>query len=455
MKCLVKKALYSIGIITVFFAANTALAFTLDDERVDFSNQTAGGESIQTISFTTTDAITSGDTLEIIYPAGYNLSTITSSDVSVAKNGTLLPLGDYSSSVIGQTVSINFFTTHSVGDTFIVEIGTSTNKVQNISNVGQTEIDLEDPFGTYSGVARSIIIRDSSIFIGAEVQGPPVVNPGGNNGGGGGSSSSNRRGFGANDACATCGILIANPDDVQGFLQVRGFSYPDGIVRVLIDGVFYDSVRSSESGEFFFITTNLADGDHTLTLIGNDVLGTASPSVNQTFTVRDGEYIFLDTIIIPPTLYVNYETINENVVDDVVAFGYGIPNSQIALYLGGILYQNVATDRNGRFQINLPADVLENQITRIFIQNRYQNSTRQSQTLAITKIDNQEEQASLRPMKNPLFDVFLRNTLTSNESNNTFPYIVVGGIGLFIFGLIRLIKYLHQKEDKYVSYYEK
>ena len=134
--------------------------------------------------------------------------------------------------------------------------------------------------------------------------------------GGGGSSGGGGGGGGGRDR---------ELPDTQ--VNISGRAYPSRTVNFILDGDTVGSAQANSSGVFQF-TTQWSPGTATLGLWANDVSGTRSITLNNTFDITQGAVTNLNEIVLPPTLKVSNANFSPGAI--LAVTGQSVPNARCA-----------------------------------------------------------------------------------------------------------------------------
>jgi hypothetical protein len=118
-----------------------------------------------------------------------------------------------------------------------------------------------------------------------------------------------------------------------------------------LDSENIGTAQSNSSGAFTF-ATEAAPGTATLGIWANDVSGTRSVTLSNTFDVTQGAITNLNDLVLPPSIKVS--TANFNPGDTITVSGQAVPNARIDLYIDRNVNTPVATGQsaaNGAWSI--------------------------------------------------------------------------------------------------------
>jgi hypothetical protein len=148
---------------------------------------------------------------------------------------------------------------------------------------------------------------------------------GGGGGSGGSSGSSAGGGFESNDAPFRSG---------DGRVIVSGFGYPNSTVGILVDGKFFDDVRTNSSGAYSVTLDEIARGVYTFGVYGEDSNDVRSSVFSTSFTVSGARTSALSNINVPPSILVSPDPVNPG--QTLTISGYALLDSVVTIENGRI-----------------------------------------------------------------------------------------------------------------------
>lgn len=167
--------LWSLGLPSLRFA-DAANITTLSDT---LSDSAPSASSTHTIAFTTPTGVANGGTIGITFPAGFNLSTITFSDIDIASSSNYTIAANcsgsepVSASVVGQVLTFTFCSgdggSLAAGASVTIKVGTNatfgstgTHDIINPASEGSYEINFAVG-ASDSGATRVVILNGVTV----------------------------------------------------------------------------------------------------------------------------------------------------------------------------------------------------------------------------------------------------------------------------------------------------
>ena len=148
---------------TIGFYA-TAQAANVTDVSDTLSDSASASVSDHTIDFITPSGIATGETVEVTFPVGFNLTGVTAGDIDIEVN-SVNDDADWTPVIAGQVITLTQNTgTVAAGDQVTIKIGTNatggTNQITNPTPTGGNESFQIDIAGTMadSGHTRVVIL---------------------------------------------------------------------------------------------------------------------------------------------------------------------------------------------------------------------------------------------------------------------------------------------------------
>jgi len=139
-------------------------------------------------------------------------------------------------------------------------------------------------------------------------------------------------------------------------IRISGVGYPGRTINFILDTESIGSVRADSDGEFDF-ATDADPGTATLGMWSNDVNGTRSLTLNNTFDVTQGAITNLTGIILPPTVSVENQNVDPG--DVVTVFGQSAANATVELHIDDSdPVETITADDNGEWSFELDTGTL-------------------------------------------------------------------------------------------------
>jgi len=162
-----------------------------------------------------------------------------------------------------------------------------------------------------------------------------MVNEGGNTGGGssGGGGGSTRTGYDP-------GSL----EDNETKVIIKGKSYPNADVHILVDGKVTGIVRTDSKADFYFETSEIGVGVVSFGFWSEDEIGLKSTLLNLTFRVISGAVTTITGVYIAPTIDVDKKSVRQG--DNITIFGKTVPSSQVNIHIHSDEEHVVQTETN-------------------------------------------------------------------------------------------------------------
>lgn len=142
--------------------------------------------------------------------------------------------------------------------------------------------------------------------------------PGG--GGSSGGASGSRTGFDP-------GSEIANDTKVV----VRGKSYPNADVHILLDGVTVGIVNADSKADFYFEITDVSAGVASFGFWSEDVNGLKSTLLTLTFRVTSGAVTTIAGVYIAPSIDTDKQSVRQG--EDILIFGQTVPGTTVNIHI--------------------------------------------------------------------------------------------------------------------------
>ncbi len=121
---------------------------------------------------------------------------------------------------------------------------------------------------------------------------------------------------------------------------IKGKSYPNSDVRVLIDGKVVGIVKADASGDFRFQEDDVTPGISTFGLWTEDDRGLKSTLVTLTFRIASKSVTTISNIYLSPTIDVDKKKVNKG--EDIKIFGKSSPTVDLQINVNS-LKENIST----------------------------------------------------------------------------------------------------------------
>ena len=143
-------------------------------------------------------------------------------------------------------------------------------------------------------------------------------------------------------------------------VNITGRGYPSRTINFILDSVNVGTAQTNSSGVFSFATQS-SPGTATLGIWANDVSGTRSITLSNTFDVTQGAVTNLNDLTLPPSIKVSKQNISSG--ETITVSGQAVPNATINLYVDKNTTASVATGlsaANGLWSIEYNTSRLSN-----------------------------------------------------------------------------------------------
>lgn len=112
---------------------------------------------------------------------------------------------------------------------------------------------------------------------------------------------------------------------------VRGKSYPNSDVHILLDGKVIGIVRTDSLANFYFETDEIAAGVAGFGFWSEDPVGLKSTLLSLTFRVTSGAVTNISGVYISPTIDIDKKTVERG--DTITVFGNTVPGSGVNVHI--------------------------------------------------------------------------------------------------------------------------
>ncbi len=176
---------------------------------------------------------------------------------------------------------------------------------------------------------------------------------GGSPGGGGGGGS---RG---GSAGSSQGYDPGAETENETKIVVRGKSYPQADVHILVDGAVIGIVKTDSKADFYFETTDISPGVANFGFWSEDVDGLKSTLLTLTFRVISGAVTNISGVYISPSINIDNKSVKQG--DDVTIYGQTVPGSTIKVHINSIEehIERADSEDSGRWQLVFNTEPLE------------------------------------------------------------------------------------------------
>jgi len=177
--------------------------------------------------------------------------------------------------------------------------------------------------------------------------------PGGGAIGGGGSGSGGSSGLptGFNPGSLT--------PAAETKITVRGKSYPNADVHVLVDGAVIGIVKADAKADFYFESTDITPGVANFGFWSEDVSGLKSTLLTLTLRIVSGAVTNISGVYIAPSINVDKKSVKQG--DDVKIYGQTVPGSDIKVHINSPqeFIEKIASSDDGKYELTFNTAPLE------------------------------------------------------------------------------------------------
>jgi len=140
---------------------------------------------------------------------------------------------------------------------------------------------------------------------------------------------------------------------------IKGKSYPNSDVRVLIDGKVVGIVKADSKGDFRFEDDEITPGISTFGLWTEDNRGLKSTLVTLTFRVASKSVTTISNIYLSPTIDVDKKKVNKG--ESIKIFGKSSPDVNVQINVNSLVENIVTTTSNlvGDWSLSFNTEKLE------------------------------------------------------------------------------------------------
>lgn len=166
----------------------------------------------------------------------------------------------------------------------------------------------------------------------------------GGSGGGGGGGRGTQEGNTAGGGFESTDAPYRSGD---GQVLISGYAYPNSTVGVLVDGVFFDTVRTNNTGSYSITLEEIARGVYTFGVYATDPDDTKSSTFSTSFTVTGARTSALSNINVAPSILVEPDPVNPG--QTLTVSGYALPNATVSIQNGKLrasIMKDITTTSN-------------------------------------------------------------------------------------------------------------
>lgn len=219
-------------------------------------------------------------------------------------------------------------------------------------NKEQEEICDQTDFGgatctTYGFAGGSLICTSECQINTANCE--AMENPGGSTGGGSSGGGSG----------VSSGFNPGSDEDNETKVVVKGKSYPNSDVHILVDGKVTGIVGTDSKADFYFETTEVSPGVSSFGFWSEDVEGLKSTLLTLTFRVTLGAVTTITGVYIAPTIDVDKKSVRQG--DPIIVFGQTVPETVVNIHINSEVehVEQTNSTENGAWQIVFDTSPLE------------------------------------------------------------------------------------------------
>jgi hypothetical protein len=118
---------------------------------------------------------------------------------------------------------------------------------------------------------------------------------------------------------------------VKSRVIMRGKSYPNADVHILIDGVVVGIVQADAKADFYFESNEVTPGVASFGFWSEDVLGLKSTLLTLTFRVISGAVTTISGVYIAPTIEVDKKSVIQG--ETVTIYGQTVPETEVHVHV--------------------------------------------------------------------------------------------------------------------------
>lgn len=143
---------------------------------------------------------------------------------------------------------------------------------------------------------------------------------------------------------------------------VRGKSYPNSDVHVLLDGRVVGIVRTDTLANFYFETDEISAGVASFGFWSEDPIGLKSTLLSLTFRVTSGAVTNISGVYISPTIDIDKKTVKRG--DEIVVFGNTVPNSGVNVHINSpqTFINKLESEEDGKWKLTFNTEPLDDEL---------------------------------------------------------------------------------------------
>jgi hypothetical protein len=146
---------------------------------------------------------------------------------------------------------------------------------------------------------------------------------------------------------------------------IRGKSFPNTDVHVLIDGKIIGMVRADSKADFYFESTDVTPGIASFGLWSEDIDSTKSTLLTLTLRITSGAVTTVTGAYISPSINVDKNVIIKG--ESLKIYGQSVPEAeiQVLVHSDEEIVKKTSTESNGTWNIDLDTNPLEEEVFHI------------------------------------------------------------------------------------------
>lgn len=140
---------------------------------------------------------------------------------------------------------------------------------------------------------------------------------------------------------------------------VRGKSYPNSDVHILLDGKVIGIARTDTLANFYFETDEIAPGVASFGFWSEDPVGLKSTLLSLTFRVTAGAVTNISGVYISPTIDIDKKTVKRG--DEITVFGNTVPTSGVNVHINSPqeFINKIESTDDGKWELVFNTEPLE------------------------------------------------------------------------------------------------
>ncbi|MBU4216343.1 hypothetical protein L6270_02130 [Candidatus Parcubacteria bacterium] len=134
-------------------------------------------------------------------------------------------------------------------------------------------------------------------------------------------------------------------------ITVKGKSYPNSDVHVLVDGVVIGIVKADSKADFYFESIDIAPGVANFGFWSEDVSGLKSTLLTITLRIVAGAVTNISGVYIAPSIDVDKQSVKQG--DNVKIYGQTVPGSDIKVHINSPqeFIEKIDSQDDGRYEL--------------------------------------------------------------------------------------------------------